>query len=65
MPEVEDLAIHLATLFKIDTAKHSLIQTSTEDLAYFTKRFESKKRKEDSYRRSVSIVWPFNRAKIQ
>ncbi|MCY4780382.1 HipA domain-containing protein [Sphingobacterium sp. UT-1RO-CII-1] len=40
MPEVEDLTMHLAKLFKIDTAKHSLIRTSTGELAYITKRFD-------------------------
>ena len=40
MPEVEDLTMHLAKLFKIDTAQHALIRTSTGDLAYITKRFD-------------------------
>lgn len=40
MPEVEDLTMHLAKLFKIDTAQHTLIRTSTGELAYITKRFD-------------------------
>ncbi len=40
MPEVEDLTMHLARLFKIETAQHALIQTSTNELAYITKRFD-------------------------
>lgn len=45
MPEVEDLTMHLAKLFKIDTAEHALIQTSTGELAYITKRFDRKHKK--------------------
>src|SRR5690606_16918252 len=45
MPEVEDLTMHLATLFKIETAKHTLIRTSTGELAYITKRFDRAKGK--------------------
>lgn len=40
MPEVEDLTMHLAKLFKIATAQHTLIRTSTGELAYITKRFD-------------------------
>src|SRR5690606_22473849 len=40
MPEVEDLTMHLAKLFKIDTAQHALIRTSTDYLAYSTKHFD-------------------------
>lgn len=40
MPEVEDLTMHLAKLFKIDTAQHTLIRTSTGELAYISKRFD-------------------------
>jgi len=40
MPQVEDLTMHLAKLFKIDTAQHTLIRTSTGELAYITKRFD-------------------------
>lgn len=45
MPEVEDLTMHLAKLFKIETAEHALIQTSTGELAYITKRFDRKNKK--------------------
>lgn len=40
MPEVEDLTMHLAKLFKIETAQHALIETSNGELAYLTKRFD-------------------------
>jgi len=40
MPEVEDLTMHLAKFFKIETAYHALIRTSEGDLAYITKRFD-------------------------
>lgn len=43
MPEVEDLTMHLAKLFKIKTAHHALIRTTTGDLAYITKRFDRHK----------------------
>lgn len=42
MPEVEDLTMHLARLFKIETAEHTLIKTSSGELAYLTKRFDRK-----------------------
>ena len=42
MPEVEDLTMHLAELFRIETADHALIRTSTGELAYITKRFDRK-----------------------
>lgn len=45
MPEVEDLTMHLATLFKIETAKHTLIRASTGELAYISKRFDRVKGK--------------------
>lgn len=45
MPEIEDLTMHLAKLFKIETAAHALIQTSTGELAYITKRFDRDKGK--------------------
>lgn len=45
MPEVEDLTMHLAKLFKIETAEHTLIRTSTGELAYITKRFDRVKGK--------------------
>ena len=45
MPEIEDLTMHLAKLFKIATAQHTLIRTSTGELAYITKRFDRVKGK--------------------
>lgn len=45
MPEVEDVTMHLAKLFKIDTAEHALIRTSSGELAYITKRFDRVKGK--------------------
>lgn len=45
MPEVEDLTMHLAKLFKIETAAHALLRTSTGELAYITKRFDRVKGK--------------------
>lgn len=45
MPEVEDLTMHLAKLFKIETAEHTLIRTTTGELAYITKRFDRVKGK--------------------
>lgn len=45
MPEVEDLTMHLAAFFKIEPAEHALIQTSTGELAYITKRFDRVKGK--------------------
>src|SRR5690554_4832087 len=45
MPEVEDLTMHLAKLFKIETAAHALIRTSNGELAYITKRFDREKEK--------------------
>jgi serine/threonine-protein kinase HipA len=45
MPEVEDLTMHLATLFKLETAEHTLIKTTTGELTYLTKRFDRKKGK--------------------
>lgn len=45
MPEVEDLTMHLAQLFKIETADHALIRTSIGELAYITKRFDRVKGK--------------------
>lgn len=45
MPEVEDLTMHLAKLFKIETAKHTLLRTTTGELTYITKRFDRHKGK--------------------
>lgn len=40
MPEVEDLTMHLAELFKIITCRHCLIPASNGDLVYLAKRFD-------------------------
>lgn len=40
MPEVEDVTMHLAKVFKIETAEHALIRTTTGELVYITKRFD-------------------------
>lgn len=45
MSEVEDLTMHLAKLFKIETAEHALIRTSSGELAYITKRLDRKQGK--------------------
>jgi len=43
LPENEDLCMHLASELNIQTAKHSLIKTSSGNLAYITQRFDRKK----------------------
>jgi len=40
LPENEDLTMHLAALFGIITADHSLIRLQSGELAYLTKRFD-------------------------
>lgn len=45
MSEMEDLTMHVAKLFKIETAEHTLIKTSSGTLAYLTKRFDRQKGK--------------------
>ena len=40
LPENEDLCMHLAKHFGIETAKHGLVRMSNGDLAYITKRFD-------------------------
>lgn len=40
MPEIEDLTMHLATLFGIKTVPHTLIRLQTGELAYLTKRID-------------------------
>jgi serine/threonine-protein kinase HipA len=40
LPENEDLCMHLAQIFGIETADHGLIRLSGGNLAYLTKRFE-------------------------
>lgn len=40
MPEVEDLTMHLAELFRISTCQHALIPMGDGALAYIAKRFD-------------------------
>lgn len=40
LPENEDLTMHLAALYGIETAQHSLIRLKTGELAFITKRFD-------------------------
>ena len=40
LPELEDLTMHLAELFKIRTVPHSLIRLKSGELAYITKRID-------------------------
>ncbi|PWT71149.1 MAG: toxin HipA [Bacteroidetes bacterium] len=40
LPENEDLTMHLASLFDVPTADHSLIRLQSGELAYITKRFD-------------------------
>lgn len=40
LPENEDLTMHLATLFDLTTATHSLIRLQSGELAYLTRRFD-------------------------
>ena len=40
LPENEDLCMHLASQFGIETAKHGLVRLPGGKLAYLTKRFE-------------------------
>lgn len=40
MPEVEDLTMHLAQHFKINTCDHALIPTTNGEMAYIAKRFD-------------------------
>lgn len=40
LPENEDLCMHLANTFGIETAKHSLIRLPAGELAYITQRFD-------------------------
>jgi serine/threonine-protein kinase HipA len=40
LPENEDLSMHLANQFGIETAKHGLVRLPSGNLAYLTKRFE-------------------------
>ncbi len=43
MPEIEDLTMHLAELFKINVARHSLIKLKSGELAYISRRFDRTK----------------------
>lgn len=40
LPENEDLTMHLASIFKINTVPHSLIKLKSGELAYLTKRVD-------------------------
>lgn len=40
MPQVEDLTMHLASLFKMPTCAHTLIQASDGNLVYLAKRLD-------------------------
>ncbi|MFL5741132.1 MAG: HipA domain-containing protein [Flavisolibacter sp.] len=40
LPENEDLTMHLASIFGLPTADHSLIRLQSGELAYITKRFD-------------------------
>ena len=42
MPEVEDLTMHLARLFKLSTCQHCLLQASDGQHVYLAKRFDRK-----------------------
>lgn len=44
MPEIEDLTMHLASYFKIDTVPHSLIPLQSGELAYITRRIDRTKK---------------------
>lgn len=43
LPEVEDLTMHLAELFKIEVVPHSLIRLKSGELVYITRRIDRKK----------------------
>lgn len=43
LPENESVTMHLAGIFGIKTAKHSLIRLKSGELAYITKRFDREK----------------------
>jgi serine/threonine-protein kinase HipA len=42
MPEVEDLTMHLAELFKIPVCQHALMEASDGSMVYLAKRFDRK-----------------------
>jgi serine/threonine-protein kinase HipA len=43
MPEVEDMTMHLARFFKIETVPHGLIPLQSGELAYLTRRIDRKR----------------------
>ena len=43
MPEVEDLTMHLAEIFKLNTCKHCLLKASDGQMVYIAKRFDREK----------------------
>ena len=43
MPEVEDLTMHLAEIFKLNTCKHCLLKASDGQMVYLAKRFDRDK----------------------
>lgn len=45
MPEVEDLTMHLAGLFKLNTCDHCLLRASDGHFVYLAKRFDRNKNK--------------------
>lgn len=45
MPEVEDLTMHLAGIFKLATCQHCLLKASDGQYVYLAKRFDRKKGK--------------------
>lgn len=44
MPEIEDLTMHLASFFKIETVPHGLIPLKSGELAYITQRIDRDKK---------------------
>ena len=40
LPENEDLTMHLSELFKMNTAEHSLLRTTSDEIVYIVKRFD-------------------------
>lgn len=43
MPEVEDLTMHLAGIFKLNTCQHCLLKASDGQMVYIAKRFDREK----------------------
>ncbi|MEO8665176.1 MAG: HipA domain-containing protein [Ignavibacteria bacterium] len=48
LPEIEDMTMHLAKFFGIETALHSLVRLRSGELAYITKRFDRENSKKIS-----------------